>query len=163
MDRESTRAQGMRNMNERLSKIEKQVISIKANNAKANLSTKTQELEKKINAVDRRTRVLCEKDVAKMLVEVEQRVRELSRRLQVEVTKNGVLTELTRVSPEMWQQIVRAFDMDDDWWYDGRNLTLAAWAGRIRRDVSPAPLMAPSQFLSASSLVAFDAAAMIDP
>ncbi len=68
-----------------------------------------------------------------ILADFTDRMKYLSARLQVAIAKDCVLTEVSRIYPELYTQIVRAFDESDEWWRAGESLSLNGWATRISK------------------------------
>lgn len=48
-------------------------------------------------------------------------------KLQLEILKKSVVTELTRLDPSLYLKIVNALDNDYDWWEQRSGYSLGAW------------------------------------
>lgn len=62
---------------------------------------------------------------------LERRILELSQKLQIEILKNTVVSEVPRIYPDSWRFVVKAMDKDDHWWNEGDDLTILQWRDRV--------------------------------
>jgi len=65
------------------------------------------------------------------LDKISARVAELNRKVQLEILKSIVLSEVSRIYPDSFRPLMSAMDMSDEWWSDGEDLTIKEWTNRI--------------------------------
>jgi hypothetical protein len=82
-------------------------------------------------------KLVDEHKATKILDSISVRVDELSERLQLEMLKLTVCSEVTRLYHEAWPQLVKALDLPDEWWQKGWNLSISDWHERLNQ---PYPL-----------------------
>lgn len=76
-------------------------------------------------------KLISESAASKILKGVEKRLQELKERLELDILKLEVCTEVSRVYPKTWKLIVYALDMPDKWWDGGHRLTIAQWKDKL--------------------------------
>lgn len=130
------------NLTEELRKHKSKIIDVSERLAAAEKANKQHELT--LSMMDK-------KQATAYLATITERLAYLSRRLQVAITKESVLTELSRLYPELYPKIVRAFEEPDEWWRAGDGLSLADWARRVNA-LSPVNLLLDSVASLNSSL-----------
>lgn len=91
-------------------------------------ATKTQKYVGEMNLA---MSLLDEKKATRQFADVKERLAMLSKRLEVEILKDVVLSEVTRIYPETWRHLVKSLDKDDDWWKEGSELTIKQWRARV--------------------------------
>lgn len=97
----------------------------------ASTERRLEETRKAVRDVQNVLGLIDQNKAAKKLHEVKERLGALSRRLEVEILKDTVLSEVTRIYPEIWVQLIRALDNDDEWWRTGEALTIKQWRDRV--------------------------------
>jgi len=63
-----------------------------------------------------------------LLDKIEARVSRLSRKVQIELLKQCVATEVTRMFPDRWHDVVLALDKPDVWWRVGNEYSILEWS-----------------------------------
>lgn len=103
-------------------------------------------LKSRVTAIERRQTTMADdvadamsvvellemKDVAGHATKIKERVEYLAKRLQLEILRQCVVTEISRVYPDLMPATLRAIDEDDDWWKKGDKYTIAQWARRLK-------------------------------
>ena len=72
-----------------------------------------------------------EQKSVKHLDALQERIAELSARLQVDILKLSVCSEVSRVHPGIWPFLTKALDRSDEWWSQGDNFTIGKWQTRL--------------------------------
>ena len=67
------------------------------------------------------------------LVIIEARIKECGRRMQIEILKQVVMSEVARLYPESWGDAVKALDNSDEWWYRQRKATIREWVVYLKQ------------------------------
>jgi DNA-binding FrmR family transcriptional regulator len=113
-------------IDERVDRLEEQVRSLSVSTGR--LSRSVGQMEALMSAID-------EGKARAQLQQFQARIAELSHRLQVEIHKDVVLSEVTRLAPQMWPSLVRALDESDEWWAAREKLTIAGWIEEMKAGV----------------------------
>lgn len=88
-------------------------------------------LKKRMKEAEHRLDRIEPHKVQSFLDSIEARVAYLGRRLQVEILKTTVLSEVARIYPQAWLSLVECLDEPDEWWANRENWTIRDWAARI--------------------------------
>lgn len=119
------------NIEEKLESVSKELQIFK----KASLKT-TDKLDyeakltaSKVRKIQKLADMVDESKLGKIMAENDARLAELSRKLQVEIEKNVVVSEVSRLYPDLAMKAIKLLDNDDSFWHGSsvQGRTIGEW------------------------------------
>ena len=122
---------------ERLTEIEGRLDAAKL--VEQNLQVLVDEVARVRKTLGKHTKlfaVVDEHRAVQTLDRIHGRVSELADMLQIELLKQSVCSEVSRIYPDTWPKIVLALDQPNEWWKQGEDLTISEWQQRLNSEQS---------------------------
>lgn len=88
---------------------------------------------KSINNLKDKTRFIDESKMYKSFKNAETRISELAQKVQIEITKNCVVSEVSNIYPDLALDVVRLMSQPDVFFLEYQNLTLRDWADLAKK------------------------------